>query len=174
LASYYFEMTDINEGLTNNYLVHGVATLVLTAPSAYFHILFYVPFLVLAIALFMSSNGLMIDEENRRYRKYSNVLGYKMGQWHPIKKNVIKATLVLSIERAKTNQAYLMGKKGITRSKTYDITLSTDMDKPILMYEFLKYSNAIKALAALELNLKLQTQDKVKEKLMQNRMRPRR
>ncbi|MFK8045909.1 MAG: hypothetical protein AB8B72_10475 [Crocinitomicaceae bacterium] len=166
-------MTDINEGLTNNYLVHGVALLVFTAPLAYFSFLFYVPFVVFAVALFMSSNGLMIDKKNNRYRKYSNILGYKLGEWKPIK-NIVSATLILSIERAKTNQSYLMGKKGITRSKTYDITLYTDTEETILMYEFLKYSKAIKALNAIELGFNIDIRDKVKEKLMRNRMNPRR
>jgi hypothetical protein len=166
-------MIDINEGHTNNYLVHGVFTLILSAPLMYFHVLFWLPFILIAIALFTSSNGLLIDVDNMRYKAYGNLLGYKTGKWITISRP-IHAALILSIERAKTNQAYIMGERGFSKSMTYDIQLTNEFGETILMYEFLKYRIAIKALAAIEKGFKIKVTDKVAEKLIQNQVNPRR
>ncbi len=166
-------MIDINEGFTNNYLVHGVFTLIGGAPLMYFHVLLWLPFVIVAIALFTSSNGLLIDAETHQYKAYGNVLGYKLGTWKPIK-HPFHATLILSIERAKTNQAYIMGERGISRSKTYDIQLTSEFGETALMYEFLKYKDAIKALSVIEKEFQIRTTDKVKDQLIKNKMNPRR
>ncbi|MFK8037079.1 MAG: hypothetical protein AB8B74_02220 [Crocinitomicaceae bacterium] len=166
-------MTDINEGLTNNYLVHGVFTILAGAPLIYFHFLFWIPFLIVAIALFMSSNGLLIDSENKQYKAYGNILGYKLGTWKPIE-NLFHATLILSIERAKTNQTYIMGERGQSRSKTYDILLTEEFGNSILMYEFMKYKDAIKALTVIEKEFLVKTTDAVANQLIKNKINPRR
>ena len=166
-------MIDINEGFTNNYLVHGVFTIIAGAPLIYFHILWWLPFIIVAVALFTSSNGLLIDVKNQQFKPYGNILGYKVGKWKSMK-NPFHATLILSIERAKTNQTMIMGERGMSRSKTYDIQLTNEFGDVTLMYEFLKYSVAINALAAIEKEFKINTTDKVAEKLIQNRTNPRR
>lgn len=166
-------MIDISEGYTYNYLVHGVFILIIGAPLIYFHFLLWVPFILVAIAFFTSSNGLLIDVKNSRYKAYGNLLGYKTGKWRSINR-LIHATLVLSIERAKTNQAYIMGERGFSKSMTYDIQLTDEFGETVLMYEFLKYKTAIKALSAIEKEFQIKVTDKVAEKLIQNKVNPRR
>lgn len=165
-------MTDINEGYTNNYLVHGVFIIMLSAPLIYFHFLFWVPFLLLAIALFASSNGLLIDFENQRYKRYGSIIGYKTGKWIPMP-NIIHAAIIFSVERAKTNQTMIMGERGQSKSMTYDIQLTSEFEETTLMYEFLKYTKALKTLTILEKELHIKVTDKVSEKLIQNRTHPR-
>ncbi len=67
-----------------------------------------------------------------------------------------------------------MGERGTSRSLTYDIILTRPNRQKILLYEFLKYRDASKALKAIEESLHITGQDKVAEKLKQNALRGRR
>lgn len=166
-------MTNINEGQTNNYLVHGVFTLIGGALLIFIHFTLFIPFILIAIALFMSSNGIILDGKKKATMLYSDFFGYKYGKWNKYE-NIIHAKLILSIERAITNQAMIMGDRGTSKSMTYDIILTNEFGEDILLYEFLKYSKAQKALVAINKEFNTPIVDKVAEKLMQNRKHPRR
>jgi len=160
-------IVDISEGNTNNFLVHGVFGILISFAILSIHFLLAIPTLIISIALFSTTNGLQIDTEQKTYKKYASFLNYKFGDWKPLGKiDFIK--LVLSIERAKTNQAYIMGERGTSKSMTYDIVLIDEKRNSILLYEFLKYRHGLKAFEALEKTFGIKGQDKIAEKVQQN------
>lgn len=162
-------MTDINEGNTNNYLVHGVFIILFGFGLSFIHILIGAPLILVALILFTSTTGILIDIKNRQYKSYSSIFAYKHGDW--IKINDIKEIqLALSIERAKTNQAYIMGKRGTSRSMTFDLTIVKSNGKKELMYEFLKYSKALKGYNAILNGLDITGIDNVADKMNKNKL----
>jgi len=167
-------MINIDEGKANIYLVHGVFAIIIGCVLAMtIHFTIFIPFIVLAVGLFMSTNGLTLNFKSKTYTKYSSIFGYKIGKPQKIE-YIISATLILSIERAKTNQAMIMGEAGRSKSMTYDIVLMDEFGESTLLHDFIKYRHAIKALERLKTHFEIQTFDKVLDKLQQNKRNARR
>ncbi len=160
-------MIDINEGNTNNFLVHGVFGVIISIGLFFVHFLIGLPVLLISMALFTTTNGILIDIEKKSCKRYAGILNYKLGDWKPLGK-IEAVKLVLSIERSKTNQRYILGDRGVSRSMTYDIVLTNDLKEKMLLYEFLKYRDALKALKAIEKAFNIVGQDKIAEKLKEN------
>ncbi len=76
-------MVDINEGNTNHLLVHGVFGIILSIGLSFIHFLIGLPVFILSLALFTTTNGILIDINGKRYQKYAIFLNYKFGQWKP-------------------------------------------------------------------------------------------
>lgn len=178
--------TNINEGLTNNYLVYAVFGCLLCIPIVVFLPFVGFPLLTLSIAWFAATNGLEISEDGKKYRKYAGYLGLKIGNWKEVS-SPKKAVLMISSETSNMFGTFtttaaapyfvggsFYGKAGQTKSLTYDIVLFYEDGTKKLIYDFLTYKNARQALAAFESELKISAEDRVAEKLAQNRNRRRR
>lgn len=177
---------NINEGLTNNYLIPGVfGCLVSIAITVYFPYI-GIPLLILSTAWFAATNGLEISEDGLYYRRYAGYLGFKIGRWKPLV-SPTKALLIISSETSSMfknvgmglNAPYFMGgsfygRNGKMKSLTYDIILYSSAMERTILYNFLSYKDAKAALLALENKLGLETEDRVAEKVARNRNRRRR
>lgn len=162
-------MMDINEGNTNNYLIHGVFLILFGFVFSFINIIIGAPFILIALILFTSTTGIIIDTKNLKFKPYSTILSHKHGNWVYISE-IEKLHLELSIERAKTNQAYLMGERGTSRSMTFDLTAVDKHGKKTLIYEFLKYSKALKAYNAIESSLNIECIDSIADKMRKNKL----
>lgn len=178
---YIANMIDINEGNTNNYLVHGfftmlgaaiLFTLSLTVLSALLYVALAAA--VFGVLLFSATNGLQIDTANNKYRAYGKIGTVKFGPWGSFE-TPVRAVLILHAENQQLNSAPLIGKAASVNSKvvTYDIKLFDTLDTTYVLYDFLDYKNAKKALKGLQEAYDITVVNKVAEKLAENRQRRR-
>jgi hypothetical protein len=174
-------MIDINEGKTNNYLIHGIVVIVtsfiLAGLTSVTSQLLYIPAAVLfifAILLFAATNGLQLDIANEKYRRYGKIGNQIFGQWHPITEPV-SAVLMLHAENAFRGTAPMMGRVSTldTKTLTYDIQITDGFKKKHLIYSFLEYKKATQALKEIHEALNIPVQNKVAEKLAENKRKRR-
>lgn len=172
-------MIDINEGKTNNYLVHGIFAMlgvfIFIALYATISSIFLIPafiILVLAILLFGASNGLEVDIHAKSYRKYGKVGPYKFGQWHTLI-DPISARITMQSSSVSKGASPMMGKIATLDSKsvTYDLLVLDSSGNNQILYDFLEYNKAKAALKSVQKDFKIPVVDEVLEKLRANRMK---
>lgn len=165
-------ITDIHEGNTNSYVIPATIALLISIPVAIFFPLIGVPLLIFAVTLYSVRTGVEIDA-GRRYRKYSAYFGKKFGTWQALAPTT-EIWLQLSVESTTmrtivpSGPNYASGKSTL-KSMTYDIILRDELGKTHIFHEFLQYRLAQKAVAALAEVLALEYEDRVAEKLAENR-----
>jgi hypothetical protein len=168
-------MLELNEGNTNNFLIHGLGVSV----AAILGFVLFWPLGVLltiaAIGVFAGTNGLEVDTAGRRYRKFGRIWFVKFGTWERIN-DPVKVKLVLSSENMTTEQIATMTMMPgayvpniSSKVLTYDILLVDSSGKSTPVYDFLQYGNAKKALQGIADGFGIERVDKVAEKLEENR-----
>lgn len=150
------QITSINEGLTYEYVIHGVVTIVvgllLLLVTPYLTLIFIIGGIVLLII----KTGIDIDIENQKLRKFKSIPFLKFGEWIDLKK-IILVELKYNANAAKTTgppqSSFAMGvilpNAGGTL-KTFDLFFQNDVGEEILINQFLKLSQAAKTLKLLE------------------------
>ncbi|MCH2234184.1 MAG: hypothetical protein MK078_08015 [Crocinitomicaceae bacterium] len=173
---------DINEGRTNNYLIHGVGLVILSlfllAMGLAGNLIFLLPALgafIFAVLLFGATNGVEFDIDNSRYRVYGKIGTRKTGIWKKLV-NPQMAVLAIYTDNSSTEFAPAMGVAMPTQRKvtTYDLQVIDDLGEKHSIHDFLKYSVARKALKAVEEGYSIPVKDKIAEKLISNMNKPRR
>lgn len=162
-------LVDLNEGNTNAYVVHASLACIVCIPLVIYFPVLGTPFLVLALSFYATTNGFEIDLEAGKYRKYGCYYFYKFGVWQAIG-DPERVELVLSTERA-----FLQGGDFSTpalpiQTRTFDLVLHADSEKKNTLYEFLNYSQAKEALAALE-SLGIPVRNRIQEKIAERKSR---
>lgn len=166
-------LTDINEGFSNNLLVHGVFGIILSIPFFFLSILLGVLLVALSISLFTTTNGILIDTGKMEYKKYNGWFGFKVGKWQHLS-NLNSAKLILSVETVKLiNIITLPRAKEAAKSRTFDIVLTDNLNNTTLLYDFLTYKNARKALECLSAIPGIVIEDKVRDKIAANQAKRR-
>ena len=174
-------MIEISEGRTNNYLVQGVilmvVVIILFVASNLVNSFIFIPtalLFIVALFLFAATNGLEIDPAKQKYRKYGKIGPIKFGSWNSFTEPT-SATLMLHSSNAQKGNLPLMGKVTTLDSKalTYDIFVHDSIQKSILIYDFIEYKTAKKALAEIAQAFDIPVIDKVSEKLIENKMKRR-
>lgn len=162
-------LINLNEGNTNAYVIHGTLASLVSLPFAILFPFFGIPLLILALCIFATTNGLEIDTEARRYRKYGSFFAYKFGTWLPIG-NPERAELVLCTEQSVATVESSMGGRPQTRARTFDIVLHMNSKKEITVYEFLNYAQGKEALAVFE-SLEIPVHNRIQEKIAERKAR---
>lgn len=166
-------LTDINEGYTNNLLVHGVFGIILSIPFFFLSILLGILLIALCISLFTTTNGILIDPGKMQYKKYNSWLGFKVGKWQHLS-DLNSAKLILSVETVKLiNIITLPRAKEAAKSRTFDIVITDSLSNTTLLYDFLTYKNARKALECLSSISGVAIEDKVRDKIAANQAKRR-
>lgn len=170
-------MIDISEGNTNNYLVHGVFGIIFSiisivlsfTLSPYLFLLAVVVF-TFSIFLFTAKNGLQIDANNEKYRKYGKIGPLRFGTWKSYDKPVL---VKLTIHNSSIHRENLPmpGKVAVVNSKalTFDLLFIDTKERSIRVYDFLKYKTAKQALAAIQKEMDVDILDLIAEKLKENK-----
>ena len=170
-------MIDINEGRTNNYLVHGIGVIALSliclGLSFVISDLLLIGFFILfsiAIVLFSATNGLEIDVVNMRYRSYGKMITYKMGAWRTMI-NATSVTLKMSAsngqKEANIGPGYLPPMN--TKLINYSVVLTDTLDFDQVLFDFLDYKKAKQAMLEITNSLNIPMTNLVAEKLAENR-----
>jgi len=132
---------DIDEGYTQDYLVHGVVALAVAGIMLLVHWSWTIVLGLLAVALFAMRSGIEIDVPGKRARVYKALLKWKFGEW-------LKTPTFSRIELIYTNEAQVMNYKSIStnvRTRTYELVLQGGVGDRLLFHEFTDYSKARKS-----------------------------
>lgn len=161
----------ISEGMTNTYLVQGVGVLVLGVACFWLSPFIALPVLILAVGLLAAETGVILDTDEKQYKNYMSLFGFKIGKWHSFK-TARTVILILSSENA-TVHGMTPG-IGIARSasvkiRTYDVLFVDASNTPQIMNDFSTYKTARSAFKHLEVSLGVTGRDYVAEKLAANR-----
>ena len=150
------QIISINEGLTYEYVIHGVVTIIagllllLVSPNL------TLIFIIGGIVLLTIKTGIDIDTENQKLRKFKSIPFLKFGEWIDLKK-IILVELKYNANTANTTgppmsffaMGVVMPNAGGT-IKTFDLFFQNDVGEEILINQFLKLGPAAKTLKLLE------------------------
>jgi len=140
--------SNINEGLTYEYLIHGI---MLTVAGIFCTFIFH-PICALAIPIgilmSLSKTGIEIDATGKRIRKYVSWIIFKTGIWHDLSK-IVTVELRFNTQHSKVTRPLYMD-KGDTTAQTYDLFLISDVGEEFLLNGFTKPGLAFKTLDALD------------------------
>lgn len=157
--------------MTNAYLVQGLVALVLGAGSFVLSPFIAIPILVFAVALFVSTTGIQINSEQKLYRTFMSLFGYKIGSWKSFS-TTTEVILVLSTERTTVRGiipgAIPIGRSATLQVRTYDLLINDGISS-MEVNDFLTYKNARLAFDCLTSSLNINGRDFVSEKLASNR-----
>jgi len=179
-------MININEGRTNNYLVHGIGVLLLCLiffGMSFLSNLFFIPLVLLfvfAILLFTATNGIEIDVDQSQFRKYGKIARWKFGAWHAFTKPV-SVELNIYAENAFKEGMWTFGNSISTmpgsmqslnsKARTYDIVFIDKDNKSQLIYSFLDYKKGKDALKRITEKLEITSVNRIAEKMNSRRRR---
>ncbi|MEO9532731.1 MAG: hypothetical protein ABJG68_17050 [Crocinitomicaceae bacterium] len=156
----------INEGLTYEYLIHGIMT-ILGGVIVGFSF-FQIPIIGIAIGvtsffagIFMciSKTGIEINQSKKTVRKYVDWTVFKTGTPHPLDR-IIKIELKYNSQHSPTVRPIYMD-KGDTTAKTYDLILTNDLEQTFLLNGFTKVSLALKTFESLDKMTDIPMENKV-------------
>ncbi len=173
-------MIDVSEGRTGNYFVYGVGVIIASFILIGFGLSGGMTFLllglslfVLSVLMFLATNGL--EMTNGKYRKYSKLGGVKIGKWHSFRypESVL---LRMHAENASKNFGvmtitYMPSLN--TKVISYDIVITDELQKKTPLYEFIDYKIAKKTLRLISKIYEVPRENKVAEKLMENKLKRR-
>ena len=151
---------DIPEGRTNDFLVHGVFTVIGGAVLFYFdHWILGLLCLPLAVALFLVRSGVEIDLERREARVYKETGRFRWGGWMQLDGyTVIRLHL--------TRESQVMNSRGTSTNvmvRTYDVIFQAPRLSDKLVHDFLSYELARKAASIMSEAWELPVRDEVAE-----------
>ena len=142
------KLITISEGLTYEYLIHGI----MIAIAGIFCSFIFNPFCAIAIPIgiimTMSKTGIEIDSTGKQVRKYVSWVFFKSGNWYDLKQ-IVKIELRFNTQHSKVTRPLYMNKEDTT-AKTYDLFLIDDVDEEILLNPFTKPGLAFKTIEALK------------------------
>jgi len=174
-------MIEINEGRTGNYFVYGVGVIILSFifigigfVGSILFLIIGIAFFVLAILMFLATNGLEISKNE--FRKYSSIGGAKIGKCHAF---IRPESVILrmhaengSKEFGSSLVAYVPTMN--TKVVTYDIILIDELEKKTLVYEFLEYKKAKLALKEISKFFDIPFKNSIAEQMTRNKRKRRR
>ena len=152
---------DIPEGRTNDFLVHGVFTVIGGAVLFYFdHWILALLCLPLAVALFLVRSGVEIELERREARVYKDFGRFRIGGWIQLEGYTSILLRYTSEQWARPMPAATTG----VRVRTYDLLFQGSGLPEKLFHEFSTYPLARKAVDVMSKAWDLPVQDEVAEK----------
>ena len=162
----------VHEGFTNNYLVLGVIGLVGSALLFFISPIFAGIGGCIGLIVISGTNGLEIAIDDMQFRKYGSFLGIKVGTWKKLTTPIFAQLFIAVENETKGGTGGLVGSVmpngGKLSSLTYNISVDTKDQGAIILYDFLEYKTAKKALKEMETSFKIPVHDKVQEKLLLN------
>lgn len=163
------EIIDIDEGLTYDYVVHGLVVFLLGVGLCFFHWIPGVIILFTGILLIAAKSGLQIDVQSKKARKYINLIGIKNGAWRSLE-NFKSGRLEFSKEEAE-----FLSRTGARthRVRSFDLILKDDLAEEVAFHQFTSYNPARKFIAVLQKQFGITIYDVMHEsmKKSQNRIR---
>ncbi|MBK7128207.1 MAG: hypothetical protein IPM74_12735 [Crocinitomicaceae bacterium] len=145
------------EGLTYEYLVHGVFTFILGGFLLFFSAFISLPVMAVGIGMIVISTGVDVDNNENKLRKYKSVFGYKWGNWINIS-HIKKIELIYDFNTGKL-PGVLQGNvyptpigapnRGGTL-KTFDLYLTYQNNERILLNKFNKAGLALGVMKELQ------------------------
>lgn len=161
------EFNSIDEGVSYDYLIHGLVVLIVVVVIGVFiHPLVSLLGLIAGIGMMAMKSGIQINEADKSIRRYSNIFGYKFGQWTSLK-NVTSAKLEYHSESGGRNQISSGIILGTTRTKRnqgaavkcYPLKFYDDVEMENEFHSFLKMKPAFETVKALEqMNIQVENQ----------------
>ena len=145
----------IHEGLSYEYLIHGVMTIIGGIVVGFFFyrilpiaIAIWILSFISGILMCISKTGVEIDPNEKTIRKYIDWTVFKTGRRYSLEK-IIKVELKYNSQISKSTRPLYMNKEDTT-AKTYDLILTSDLEQSVLLNGFTKVSLAIKCFDALK------------------------
>lgn len=134
-------MHDIDEGVTNAYLIHGVFVVIAAGIAFLAHWSLTVLGFAIAVMLFRVRSGVEIDVRGRRARAYKAILKWRSGEW-------IACKDLVRIRIRYTQASQVMNSRFSTtnvRAKTYDLMMIEGSGEERMFHDFTDYAKARKA-----------------------------
>lgn len=174
------QITSINEGLTYEYVIHGVIAIVAGLLLLLVSPILTLIFIIGGIVLLTIKTGIDIDAENQKLRKFKSIPFLKFGEWIDLKK-IILVELKYNANTARTtgppSSSFALGvvlpNAGGTL-KTFDLFFHDDVGEEKLINQFLKASQATKTLKALSQISHLKIINHFEEMLLESKKEKRR
>ena len=164
----------IHEGMTNEYLIHGLSSLILGGLLGFIHPALFLLILPISIGLFCVSTGIEIDKQGLKMRKYKSIFGLRTGRWVNLK-TWKKITLQLSIEHSTGGATTLVGvMPSVGKVRSYDLTLIGENGNKKQFTSFTKYSKALNTVKVLLKIPSVETVNSVEERMKFQRKNRRR
>lgn len=176
-------MERISEGNTNNYLIPGVLIVIagiifllvgLNTAHIWLTILAALLFLI-ALSLFIGTNGIEIDVERKKYRKYGKFGPFVIGKW--IELTQLNAVRIQVHSESHANEMFtaMPGRVASVNTKvlTYDLIVTNSRGESHIMYSFLKYKAAKTALQIVAEGFNVPSRDLIVERIAENRAKRR-
>ncbi len=164
----------ITEGLSNYYLVHALASLVLALFSFFYSNLWATIFVAIALVFLFVISGVEIDTSKRTYRKYDTFIGFiTVGKWSHFSKTD-HFHLMLSAENTNISTPILFAPTHFYNGRkskliTFDIVLIND-DGRKTVKDFTKYNSAKFALKRFQI-AGCKVRNRIAEKIIENKKR---
>ncbi len=152
--------TTISEGMSFAYLIPGATLIVLGIVGSQLY-LPLVASILPGLALCLSSTGVDINMESKKYRKYIGFVLFKIGTWHSL--DSYTALELIHSTQQYTKKTFLQsisagGGKTVT-IKTFDVCLSDSDGHKTEVNDFDKYEDAVKCLRVLQKVTKIEPVD---------------
>jgi hypothetical protein len=164
------KLTQINEGLTYDYLLHGLAVIVLGGILIFISGWFFLFGLIIGISLMCAKSGVEVDTESLRIRKFSSFPFFKSGNWISLE-NITQVDLILNFNQTKVGalqaRPVIMSREDRT-AKTFDLILINDLEDESTFNQFMSYSLAKKALETISKIDGIHINDRYAKKLAQS------
>lgn len=151
---------DMDEGYTNDFLIHGLFTLIASGIAFLWHWSFTIVLVALSIALFRIRSGIEVDIDGKRARVYKAIAKLKWGSW-------VDASRFDRIELKYTNESQVMSNRGVetnVRVRTYDLHFEGPKGASCLFHEFSDYAKARRCVDVILSNWSMTLTDEIQER----------
>ena len=162
-------MTEISEGYTYEYLVHGILIALVGLILSIFISPIFILILLGGILMTASKTGIQVDAKKHQIRKYVSWVLFKTGNWISLK-NIVKIELKFNTQHTNVVRPLYLNKADTT-AKTYDLILIDDVGHELLLNEFTKAGLVFKTLKAIEPLGSFEIDNQVAEILVRQRER---
>jgi hypothetical protein len=170
-------MIKISEGLTYEYVIHGVFIIFAGILLSIAHVLFLFV-IVIGLMFILVTSGVQIDTKTNRIKKYHTVGPIELkdsGSWIDLK-TIVEIKLKYNTNDGNTYRPIYLAKAPSTLT-TYDLILTDGFDKKVVLYDFKDMRQALKTMTYLEKNSNCKIVNEVKENIhskLQSRRKRRR
>lgn len=178
-------MTDSNrvhEGLTYDYLAHGLGVIVLFAIiGAIFHYVLILLGFILGISMMALGAGVEVDPKNKKIRRYFSIFGMTWGKWMDVSK-MLKARLKYQSASGSSESTTSLlampsfkSKGGPSAARAYVFSFIDDMETEKEFNQFVDMKPARKTAELVEkkLNIPVQSDLKIMKKALGSKSRRR-